>query len=98
MDLPHTDPPPLSKDPRLTLGLSRSWYMLQIYRGDYNHIMQRLHNSYGPPVRITPDEVSISGLAAISEIYDVRGTYAKTDLYDMWEGNISKYRLVLPVR
>jgi cytochrome P450 len=37
-----------------------------------------------------PDEVSIADPTAISKIYDARGTFAKTDLYDVWEGKMSK--------
>ena len=52
--------------------------------------MRRLHALHGPIVRVAPDELSIADPAAIPKIYDARGSFPKTDLYDVWEGKTSK--------
>ena len=60
--------------------------------------MRRLHRKHGAILRIAPDEVSISDPSAIHKIYDARGTFVKTELYDVWEGHISKYPNLFAVR
>lgn len=82
---------PLSRYPGpLPALVSRLWYVVQNYLGASDHKMRALHALHGPIVRIAPDEVSLADPAAIPVIYDARGTFAKTDLYDAWDGKMSK--------
>lgn len=44
-----------------------------------------LHLKYGPVVRIAPNEVAFSSLAAVKEIYSSGGSgYDKTEFYDLF--------------
>jgi hypothetical protein len=74
----------------LFADISRLWYVLQNYDGSSDHTMRRLHSTHGPIIRIAPDEVSIVDPAAISIIYDARGTSPKTDIYDIRDGKTGK--------
>ncbi len=60
--------------------------------------MRQLLRKHGQVIRIAPDEVSILDPSAIHKIYDARGTFVKTDLYDVWEGHMSKYPNLFSVR
>ena len=47
--------------------------------------VHRLHQEYGPVVRLAPNEVSFSGLEAVKEIYASGGSgYDKTEFYDLF--------------
>ncbi|PYH44760.1 cytochrome P450 [Aspergillus saccharolyticus JOP 1030-1] len=47
--------------------------------------IHRLHQQYGPIVRLSPNEVSFASLEAIREIYASGGSgYNKTEFYDMF--------------
>lgn len=61
---------PLAKIPGpLSASLTRLW-MVQISRGgDMHRVMLSLHEKHGKLVRVGPNEVSVSDLAAIKAIY-----------------------------
>ena len=47
--------------------------------------MHRLHQEYGPVVRLAPNEISFSGLEAVKEIYASGGSgYDKTEFYELF--------------
>jgi hypothetical protein len=70
---------------------SRLWYMYRIYVGDMHNVQRRLHEQYGPIVRIAPNEVSTTELSAIPKIYRTQSPLTKTDFYSVWGGgNISE--------
>ncbi|KAH7007931.1 cytochrome P450 [Microdochium trichocladiopsis] len=53
-----------------------------IYRGTRMYFLHDLHKRYGPIVRVTPNEVSISDPKAAKEIHKVRSEYLKTQFYE----------------
>jgi hypothetical protein len=72
-------------------SISRLWYMYRIYVGDMHDVQRRLHEQYGPIVRIAPNEVSTTELSAIPKIYRNQSPLSKTDFYSVWGGgNISE--------
>ncbi|KAK3384141.1 cytochrome P450 [Lasiosphaeria ovina] len=49
--------------------------------GDQPKYVHRLHNKYGDTVRVAPDEVYVTDLAAVKEIYSVKEVFRKTKWY-----------------
>ena len=52
-----------------------------------NRTMMALHDKYGPLVRTGPDEVSVSDVAAIKQIYRAGTKFQKSDWYSVWQGH-----------
>jgi hypothetical protein len=72
-------------------SISRLWYVYRIYAGDMHDVQRRLHDQYGPIIRIAPNEVSTTELSAIPKIYKTQAPLTKTDFYSVWGGgNISE--------
>jgi hypothetical protein len=65
---------------------SRLWYMYRIYVGDMHAVQRRLHEQYGPVIRIAPNEISTAELSAIPKIYKHTRPLTKTDFYSVWGG------------
>ncbi|OLN86891.1 Trichodiene oxygenase 2 [Colletotrichum chlorophyti] len=67
---------PLSKfpGPRLAAAsyLYECWFDL-IKKGRYTHEIRRLHEIYGPIIRINPDELHCSDVNFVDEIYAIKG-------------------------
>ncbi|KIV93696.1 hypothetical protein, variant [Exophiala mesophila] len=73
-------------------SVSRTWYMLQIAKGDMEKSQRRLHAKHGPLIRIAPNEVACSSPDAIKKIYRNQAGLAKTDFYSVWNSqNFSKH-------
>lgn len=71
--------------PRISLFTSwvLKWHELHANRTRYIH---RLHESYGPTVRVAPNEVSFASSEAVKEIYQSGGSgYDKTEFYDLFQ-------------
>lgn len=63
-------------------SLLLKWHELHASRTRYVH---RLHQEYGPVVRIAPNEVSFTSYDAVKEIYCSGGSgYDKTEFYDLF--------------
>ncbi|UKZ56894.1 hypothetical protein TrVGV298_010740 [Trichoderma virens] len=58
------------------------YHWLKGNRARYQH---ELHLKYGPLVRLTPNEVSVTNIEAVKKIYNARETYLKTS----WYGDLS---------
>lgn len=72
-------------------SVTRLWYMYRIYMGDMEVVQRRLHEQYGPLVRIAPNEVSTAEPSSIPKIYRNQRPLLKTDFYPVWGGStISK--------
>ena len=50
-------------------SLSRWWLVKYTRRGDLHRQTLRLHETYGPLVRLAPNEVSVADPSAIKQIY-----------------------------
>ncbi|KAM7210584.1 Cytochrome P450 [Rhypophila decipiens] len=67
---------PLSKIPGPVLhSVSRVPYVLSLLKGWAVHDLQKLHQRYGPIVRVAPDEVSIAQAEVWNEIFQPRQEY-----------------------
>ena len=64
---------------------SRAWVTLHTLRGDMEHEQRRLHQKYGPLLRIAPDEVACAVPEAQKIIYPMKAAPAKSDFYAMWQ-------------
>jgi hypothetical protein len=64
-------------------SLVLKWHELNANRTVYIH---ELHKRYGPVVRVAPNEVSFTSIAALKEIYGSGGSgYDKTEFYDLFQ-------------
>ncbi|KAL6913163.1 hypothetical protein FSST1_010923 [Fusarium sambucinum] len=64
-------------------SLVLKWHELNANRTVYIH---ELHKRYGPVVRVAPNEVSFTSIAAIKEIYGSGGSgYDKTEFYNLFQ-------------
>ncbi|KAH7144066.1 cytochrome P450 [Dactylonectria macrodidyma] len=64
-------------------SLVLKWHELNANRTMYVH---RLHQTYGPVIRVAPNEVSFTSAAALKEIYGSGGSgYDKTEFYNLFE-------------
>lgn len=61
------------------------YLVLQEFRGNRRPYIHRLHEEYGPVVRLGRSEVAFSSGDAVREIYSSNGSgYDKTELYDLF--------------
>ncbi|OAP61609.1 hypothetical protein AYL99_03812 [Fonsecaea erecta] len=70
-------------------SFSRLWIAASVANGRAEHVQRRLHQQYGPLVRIAPDEVSVADPQAIKTIYGIKSGFTKTDFYPPFAPNIS---------
>ena len=72
-------------------SVSRLWMVHRIRQGDMEVVQRRLHEQYGPLVRIAPDEVACADPEAIRKIYRTQAPLSKTHFYPVWGSiNFSK--------
>ena len=73
---------PLSHIPGPLLPkISSIWLHYHAYVGDEASTIHKLHTTYGPYVRVSPNEVDISDADAIPHIYVSRGGFPKAPCY-----------------
>lgn len=53
----------------------------EFLKGRRAKYVQRLHEKYGPIVRIAPNEVDVTEVAAVKQIHTVKATYLKSPFY-----------------
>ncbi|KAJ5619161.1 hypothetical protein N7510_003145 [Penicillium lagena] len=61
------------------------WYFNRVRRGQFEHDNIRLHEEYGPIVRVAPNHYSISDLSAVRTVYGTGSRFAKSAWYDGWK-------------
>lgn len=77
---------PLSRIPGpLLCRFNPLWLWYHSYLGDEVTQIERLHQTYGPIVRIGPNECSISDGAALNAIYSEHGGFRKADCYENFD-------------
>jgi hypothetical protein len=74
-------------------SISRLWMVHHLWRGDMDIVQRKLHQRYGPLVRIAPDEIACAAPEAISKIYPTSKPLAKQHgFYSVWQNkSFSKY-------
>ena len=55
--------------------------LLWVYKNDAGDKHTALHRKYGPLVRFGPNMLSVSAPSEIGTIYDIHGTFSKSDFY-----------------
>lgn len=74
---------PLRKIPGPFLAsLTEYWLILIDLPGLRTTIIHKLHQQYGPVVRIGPNEVSFADMSIVKEIYGQQSVYMKAPWYD----------------
>ncbi|KXX72952.1 Pisatin demethylase [Madurella mycetomatis] len=73
---------PLRKFPGPFLaGYTNLWRLAQVLAGDYQKTIKKLHEQYGPVVRIGPNTLDIDYPELIRTIYSTDGRWHKTEFY-----------------
>ncbi|KAB8224028.1 cytochrome P450 [Aspergillus novoparasiticus] len=65
--------------------LTKLWYFDRVRRGHFEEDNVRLHERYGPVVRIAPDHYSISDRAAVKLVYGTGTKFIKSAWYEGWK-------------
>lgn len=60
----------------------------RVYKGDMEHVQRRLHQKYGPLIRIGPHELACSDPEAIKKLYPTQSPLTKTDFYTPWRSGV----------
>ena len=63
---------------------TRLWYFHRVRQGHFEHDNIRLHEKYGPVVRIAPNQYSISDPSAVKTVYALASHFGKSAWYDAW--------------
>ena len=58
--------------------------MYHEFKGDRTVQIDKLHQQYGPVVRISPSEVSFNNHESLKEIYGIKSTFSKRSFYDLF--------------
>ncbi|KAK3353366.1 cytochrome P450 [Lasiosphaeria hispida] len=73
---------PLRKYPGPFLaGYTNLWRLAQVKSGDYHLVIKKLHEKYGPVVRIGPNTLDLDYPELIKTIYGTDGKWHKTEFY-----------------
>jgi hypothetical protein len=77
---------PISKIPGPeNTKFTAAWLIIQEFTSHRRSYIHKLHQRYGPAVRLGPNEVSFTSVEAVKEIYTVGGSgYDKTELYNLF--------------
>ncbi|KAF3396481.1 Pisatin demethylase [Penicillium rolfsii] len=60
------------------------WYFNRVYHGQFEQDNIKLHQKYGPVVRVAPNQYSISDISAIKTVYGAGSQFPKSAWYDGW--------------
>ncbi|KAL8680910.1 MAG: hypothetical protein Q9186_002922 [Xanthomendoza sp. 1 TL-2023] len=64
---------------------SNLWQFFVYAQGKQFTVLQRLHNRYGPIVRVGPKHLSLNSPTLVKTVYSLRGEYVKVaTLFDAW--------------
>ena len=66
----------------LLARLTQKWLICVDFAGKRTTTIHRLHQKYGPVVRIGPEEVSFANVETIKDLYGQRTAFAKAPIYD----------------
>ncbi|KAI0512526.1 cytochrome P450 [Xylaria bambusicola] len=67
--------------------INKLWRAYATYRGRWHSDIVRLHQRYGPVVRIGPNELSIGDPEAFLQIYRISGPFSKSASYSVVQGS-----------
>jgi hypothetical protein len=76
---------PLAKIPGPKLAaLTHWWIIYHEFNGDRTVTIHKLHEKYGPVVRVSPTEVSFTNPEGVKDIYGAGSTFPKSHFYDLF--------------
>jgi Cytochrome P450 len=77
---------PLAKIPGPKLAaLTQWWIIYHEFNGDRTVTIHKLHEKYGPVVRVSPTEVSFTSPDGVKDIYGAGSTFPKSHFYDLFQ-------------
>ena len=77
---------PKSKIPGPKFYALTKWRLaLEDWRGERTRTIDRLHQQYGPVVRIGPNEIHFNSLSALQRIYGAGSGFERTRFYNMFD-------------
>jgi hypothetical protein len=59
---------------------TRLWYFFEVYKGSFEITNLKLHQNYGPIVRIAPNEYSVDDVEAAKSIYGVGNGFVEVNI------------------
>ncbi|KAJ5773323.1 hypothetical protein N7457_008219 [Penicillium paradoxum] len=62
-------------------GWTCLWRMFHVRQGNYHVVIEKLHQKYGPVVRLGPNLIDLDFPELIKTIYNTKGNYLKTEFY-----------------
>jgi hypothetical protein len=65
----------------LLARFTRLWYFFEVYKGSFEISNLALHKTYGPIVRIAPNEYSVNDVEAAKAIYGHGNAFVKVCIY-----------------
>ncbi|OJD29667.1 cytochrome p450 family protein [Diplodia corticola] len=78
---------PLAKYPGpFWASVTDLWLVWLHFQPDHHHRLVKLHNQYGPVVRLKPNKLSISSPEAFRIIYGAGNGFPKSDFYSVFAG------------
>ncbi|KAF7541770.1 hypothetical protein G7054_g255 [Neopestalotiopsis clavispora] len=69
----------------ITASFSNFWKLRQVWNGNMHRQGIRVHEDYGPIVRIGPNHVSVASPEDVNAIYGVKNVFPKTPFYPLAE-------------
>jgi len=77
---------PLAKIPGPKIAALTQWWMIyHEFNGDRTVTIHKLHEKYGPVVRVAPHEVSFTSPEGVKDIYGAGSTFPKNHFYDLFQ-------------
>lgn len=65
--------------------ISKLWYFIHVYRGQFEHENIELHRKYGPIVRVAPNMYSIDIPDSVNTVYHISSKMPKSSWYEGWK-------------
>lgn len=76
---------PLAKIPGPKIAALTQWWMIyHEFNGDRTITIQKLHEKYGPVVRVSPTEVCFNNPEGVKDIYGAGSQFPKSHFYDLF--------------
>jgi hypothetical protein len=76
---------PLAKIPGPKIAALTQWWMIyHEFNGDRTVTIHKLHEKYGPVVRVSPTEVSFTNPEGVKDIYGAGSQFPKSHFYDLF--------------
>ncbi|KAF3910503.1 hypothetical protein AA313_de0207826 [Arthrobotrys entomopaga] len=75
-------------------ALSKGWFLTMSMRGNVSFVVHKLHQKYGPYVRIAPNEISVADLESVKKIHSIHDIYPKSKFYEALSGGLDHINVV----